>query len=255
MLSPQELADFSNKISNMIGFLSRVTTNELGQAKSRESEYQEFKKPIDAYFAKLGVVNPNPFKTLANFTSFTSSQFSHWSERRNYVKQLYGSILDTVTIAMRNNKPLELKLKISEGFECKPIFQQRKFKEMKMCFVLMPFKPNFGRIYEEVIKPTIEKRGYEVLKADELYTTSPIIEDIWTKINECQTIIADVTGKNPNVFYELGIAHTVGKRTIILSQNDDDVPFDLRYLRYYKYDDTQSGWINLKSCLEKIQIE
>jgi len=61
--------------------------------------------------------------------------------------------------------------------------------------------------------------------------------------------MADVTGKNPNVFYELGIAHTVGKDAIILTQSEDDIPFDLRHLRHLTYVDNQEGWRALKANL------
>jgi len=122
--------------------------------------------------------------------------------------------------------------------------------DKKLCFVLMPFRPNFERLYKDHIKPTIEKVGYEVIKANDLFTTSPIIEDIWEQINKSSLVVADVTGKNANVFYELGLAHTVGKDTIIITQNDDDVPFDLKHLRYFKYNDNEQGWKNLGECLE-----
>jgi hypothetical protein len=64
-------------------------------------------------------------------------------------------------------------------------------------------------------------------------------------------IVADVTGKNPNVFYELGLAHTIGKDVIIITQSDDDVPFDLKYLRYIKYVDNTAGWKTLAGNLDK----
>jgi len=80
----------------------------------------------------------------------------------------------------------------------------------------------------------------------------PIIEQIWEYLNKAEIIIADVTGRNPNVFYELGIAHTLGKTVIIITQNEEDVPFDLRHLRYFKYSDNEEGWSRLRETLRRI---
>lgn len=67
------------------------------------------------------------------------------------------------------------------------------------------------------------------------------MEDIWTKINQAAFIIADVTGKNPNVMYELGIAHTIGKPVILITQNTKSIPFDFTHLRHFKYEDNSDG--------------
>lgn len=64
-------------------------------------------------------------------------------------------------------------------------------------------------------------------------------------------VIEDVTDKNPNVFYELGIAHTLGKNVIIITQNKNHTPFDIQHIRYIQYNDNEDGWNNLKEKLEK----
>lgn len=133
-----------------------------------------------------------------------------------------------------------------------PIFKGRDFLvEDDLCFVLMPLREPFIRIYENHVKPTLQKMGFRVIKADDIFTPTAIIDDIWQYINRARLIIADVTGRNSNVFYELGICHTVGKDVIILTQNEDDVPFDLRHLRYFKYVDNEEGWQVLRKNLEK----
>jgi len=132
-----------------------------------------------------------------------------------------------------------------------PVFSGRDYLvDEDLCFVLMPFREPFYRIYSEHIKPTMEGLGFRVLKSDDLFTTNEIIEDIWEYINKAKIIIADVTGRNSNVFYELGIAHTVGKKVIILTQFDNDVPFDLKYFRYFKYTDNEEGWKILKTSIK-----
>jgi nucleoside 2-deoxyribosyltransferase len=73
-------------------------------------------------------------------------------------------------------------------------------------------------------------------------------------LNRAEIIVADVTGRNGNVFYELGMAHTIGKPVIIITQNKEDVPFDLRHLRFFKYSDNAEGWLALRKNLKKAAI-
>jgi len=137
----------------------------------------------------------------------------------------------------------------------RPIFKGRDFLvDENLCFVLMPFREQFFRIYEDHIKPTLEDIGLRVMKSDDIFNTTEIIEDIWEYINKAKIIIADVTGRNGNVFYELGLAHTIGKPVIILTQDESDVPFDLRHLRYFKYTDNEEGWKTLRMNLRKVAM-
>lgn len=123
-----------------------------------------------------------------------------------------------------------------------PIFSGRGFLlDKNLCFVLMPFKDELRPVYEDHIKKVIEKEGMECQRADDIFRNTAIIEDIWEMLNKAKIVIADLTGKNPNVFYEVGIAHTIGKEVILITQNLDDVPFDLRHLRYIQYDYTPPG--------------
>jgi len=139
-----------------------------------------------------------------------------------------------------------------------PVFGAKDIKtEEDLCFVLMPFKPSFDRLFGERIKPAVEACGLKCLRSDDLFSPTPILEDIWTYICKSKVIIADVTGRNPNVFYEMGIAHTVGKPVIIITQDKGDIPFDIAQFRYFLYSDDAAGWdilfsnitLSLKSIL------
>ena len=144
-----------------------------------------------------------------------------------------------------NAKPSEAKTE-PNLMTVSPVFIARDVKtEENLCFVLMPFKDPFDRLYKEKIKPTVESCGCKCLKANDLFSPTPILEDIWTYICKSKIIIADVTGRNPNVFYEIGIAHTVGKPVIIVTQDKDDVPFDVAHLRHFVYSDDALGWDRL----------
>ncbi|MBK7583329.1 MAG: hypothetical protein IPI67_24450 [Myxococcales bacterium] len=125
-----------------------------------------------------------------------------------------------------------------------PIFRARDvLVDDSLCFVLMPFgnDAKLQEVFADQIAPTIAAAGLKCMRADDIYDTQPIIESIWENIMRARLLVADLTGRNPNVFYELGIAHTVGKDVILLSQNIDDVPFDLRHLRIILYETSARG--------------
>lgn len=149
-------------------------------------------------------------------------------------------------------KPLFSQEKRSEVMY-NPIFHSRiKQVDRKLCFVLMPFTEDWSnRVYNELIKTGVENLGIQCLRADNL-TGQIVIEDIWTKISQSAFIIADVTTRNPNVMYELGIVHTIGRPAILLIQNIEDVPFDFSHLRHFVYQDNTEGFRVLGEKLPKI---
>jgi hypothetical protein len=77
------------------------------------------------------------------------------------------------------------------------------------------------------------------------------MSEVWSAMFNAYIVIAECTGRNPNVFYELGIAHTLNKPGILITQNIDDVPFDIRQLRHIEYQNTTEGYIDLEKNLEK----
>ena len=80
------------------------------------------------------------------------------------------------------------------------------------------------------------------MRADELFTTGSIVEQIWDQITKAALLLADLSGKNANVFYELGLAHAARKPVVFTSSNVEDVPFDLRHLRVIIYDIREPEW-------------
>jgi len=91
--------------------------------------------------------------------------------------------------------------------------------DQELCFVLMPFEQPFLDYYAAIISPAVGAAGLKCKKADEIYGTKAIISDIWDAIWSARAVLADVTGRNPNVNYELGICHTLGVPTVLLTQS------------------------------------
>lgn len=132
----------------------------------------------------------------------------------------------------------------------KPIFGPPNKTHSSNVFVIMPFTKELEPVYNTHIKNVCENRLKVACKrADDIFESSNIMSDIWSSIYNAGCIIADCTGKNPNVFYELGIAHTLGKRVIIITQSRDDIPFDIRHLRHIKYELTKSGMMKFEQEL------
>lgn len=123
---------------------------------------------------------------------------------------------------------------------------------LPLAFVLMPFQDPFNKYYNSIILPSIREAGFNGLRADQIFGPTEIVQDIWKAINEAEIIIAELTTKNPNVMYELGLSHAIGKSVIMLSQGIDDIPFDLRSLRCIIYDTIEPDWAEkLKESIKK----
>lgn len=113
------------------------------------------------------------------------------------------------------------------------------------CFVMMPFAAPLGDYYSKIYDPAIRKAGLNPIRADQdIFGTGKIVDQIWYGINSAKVLIAELTNRNPNVFYELGLAHALKKPVVLVSSNQDDVPFDLQHIRVIYYDVNDPFWGN-----------
>lgn len=111
------------------------------------------------------------------------------------------------------------------------------------CFVMQPFAAPYDSYYEKIYKPAIEKAGLRPIRADaDIFGTGKIMEQVWRGINDATVLIAELTTRNPNVFYELGVAHASKKPVVLVSSAERDVPFDLHHIRVIYYDLTDPFW-------------
>jgi len=106
--------------------------------------------------------------------------------------------------------------------------------EIDLVAVMMPFNMEFDAVYE-AIKLSCKTAGLRCLRADDIWEESTIVQDIFNLIFRAQVVIVDFTGKNPNVMYETGVAHTLGKHVVPIAQTLTDVPFDMRQHRVLPY--------------------
>jgi ActR/RegA family two-component response regulator len=130
----------------------------------------------------------------------------------------------------------------------------------KQCFVIMPFSKTkscsaeqWKDIFDNTIKPAVENAGfnYKCFRAN--LAIGNIVKDILDNLNNAEVVIADMTDKNPNVFYELGVRHALKNATILITQNIKDIPFDLRHYATLQYDwTTQDGKDRFKVEIKKV---
>ncbi len=113
---------------------------------------------------------------------------------------------------------------------------------MKKSFVIMPFKKPYDGYFELIYHPALADAGFEATRADDLFAPRPIMEDIRAKIIAADILLCEMSGRNANVFYELGLAHAIGKPAILLSSAKKDIPFDLQHVRAIIYDTKSAGW-------------
>lgn len=115
----------------------------------------------------------------------------------------------------------------------------------------MPFDSSFDSVFQYVIKPIVEGLGHKCIRVDNIFQVGSILKDIYESIRNADYIIADISLPNPNVYYELGFAHALNKKVILITKQIESLPFDLKHERVIKYEDSIRGTENLKSSLLK----
>lgn len=120
--------------------------------------------------------------------------------------------------------------------------------EQNLASAMMPFSTDFDDVYQS-IQTACRGVGLRCRRADDIWENPAVIQDVVSLIDRSRVVICDCTGRNPNVFYEVGIAHTLGREVILIVQRADDIPFDLRHLRYIHYLNNAQGRVRLVQAL------
>lgn len=121
--------------------------------------------------------------------------------------------------------------------------------EPTLTSAMMPFDASFSEVYS-AIRKAAENVGLKCRRADDIWENPAIIQDVVALIDRSRVVVCDCTGRNPNVFYEAGIAHTLGREVILITQSEHDIPFDLRHLRYVCYLNNTEGRAALTAALQ-----
>lgn len=137
-------------------------------------------------------------------------------------------------------------------------------KKNKKCFIMMPIsdaegydKGHFTRVYEHLIKPAVMDAGFEPVRADDTSKANFIVVDILKQILDCDMAICDLSSRNPNVFYELGIRQSFNLKTVLIKDNKTVMPFDIAGIRTLPYneslriDEVKKDIPNMAKCIKE----
>lgn len=179
-----------------------------------------------------------------------------------YMKQLDGQVLSyAYDISVSAEQYLEELSRKKNKMNINPIFKADNLViDPKMVFCALPFNDDRLEIFTDIIRPHLESMDLTAIKVNDIKSiTGNIMENIWTYINKSRFVIVDISDKNPNVFYELGICHTVGKDTIIICDEDsfkndynERFPFDISALNTIVYKNKGAGMETLKRELTHV---
>jgi hypothetical protein len=187
-------------------------------------------------------IPPIPNSTLEQLSGeldIKAWEFSrtHWAIKNiDLLKVLLGTHVRT--LAFPNVAPKVFTLESGEGID------------NRLLSVMMPFDTRFDGVYG-TIQTVAKGMKMKCLRADDIWKYDAIIQDIVSLISRSRIIVCDCTGRNPNVFYEAGIAHTLGRDVILITQSETDIPFDLRHLRYVVYLNNGEGREQLAERLRR----
>lgn len=165
-------------------------------------------------------------------------------------KQIFLESLETAELVSKHGDKIRI-TDVASGDTATPVPSDRLKKLEKAtnvgandsCFVMQPFASPLGDYYEKIYRPAIEKAGLRPVRADaEIFATGKIMDQVWGGINSAKVLVAELTTRNPNVFYELGLAHAMKKPVVLVSATEEDVPFDLHHIRVIYYDTSDPFW-------------
>ncbi len=187
------------------------------------------------YDADIPPLTNRHFQTFAAELDIDDFQFSrtHWSVKSG---DLFCSLLKN--LQPRRSKPTVFTI------------QDPEVIEHTLVSAMMPFHPNFMPVYA-ALQEVAAVCGLRCRRADDIWENPTVIQDVVSLIDKSRIVICDCTGRNPNVFYEAGIAHTLGREVILITQNEEDIPFDLRHLRYVRYLNNAEGLTQLSKQLQQ----
>jgi len=187
------------------------------------------------YDPEIAPISNQTLKRVASELDIADFEFSrtHWAIKN---QNLYRVLLRHTNSKRKQPKVFTL--------------NDPEYIEPLLVSAMMPFSPQFDHVYA-VLQQISEQYGLRCRRADDIWESPAVMQDVVSLIDKSQIVICDCTGRNPNVFYETGIAHALGREVILITQAESDIPFDLRHLRYVSYLNNGEGLEDLKLKLKQ----
>lgn len=199
---------------------ARIVGNEVSFEYSLDAEVPPLQNSM-IYANRMALDMPEDFEFSRN----------HWA-----VKDV-----DLYRFLLRNVRPRRQRPTVFQIAEHENI-------EPTLASAMMPFDAGFSAVYD-CIRQAADNVGLRCRRADDIWENAAIIQDVVALIDRSRVVVCDCSGRNPNVFYEAGIAHSLGREVILITQSEHDIPFDLRHLRYVRYLNNAEGRAALTEAL------
>lgn len=158
----------------------------------------------------------------------------------DYIASIYGEDGESISTAAGRSRSIIFTPSVFETPE--------GGTETDLIAVMTPFAPQFEAVFDTIRNAAVAA-GFRTLRAKDIWQHSAVIQDVFSLIFRANIVVCDFTGKNPNVFYEAGIAHTLGKHVVPITQSAADIPFDLQHHRYLPYLNNAEGRTDLQTAL------
>lgn len=227
-----------------------VDLTETAIANFTESDWRK----LGAYTRQINVINKHP--RLLSSLSFGDEDYpgvahtvmaklveidpSNLAVISEFVNRFYGGGAENVSTALSKGRAISFSPSVFEVPDGEV--------ESDLIAVMTPFAPQFEPVFTAITNAGVLS-GFRVLRAKDIWQHSSVIQDVFSLIFRAHIVVCDFTGKNANVFYEAGIAHTLGKHVVPITQIAGDIPFDLQHHRYLEYLNNGEGCAKLAAGL------
>ena len=226
-------ADVKNRFTDNVGDLSELPALVVAEVPNPRSEHH-----IPAFFTQISDVQKIGSRIRFSYRHLTDELKSaevfeselfdteDWEHIRTHWAIKSGNLVPKLFELLNDRRDADLP----------KLFNVKKWPlpRLNHIAVMMPFAVEFNPVYD-VIKAVCEETGYPARRVDDIYGPTRIIDDVFSTIIQSRLVICDLTGKNPNVLYETGLAHSRGRDTILITQSIEDIPFDIQQIRSINY--------------------
>lgn len=210
---------------------------------------------------KSAMIKELIMQLLSDESPHTVSQMKNYLIQKDFNDYSEGQFSGSIDNLLKNKKIEKVDRGVYKIANVEKSFtQERNGAFMKKCFVVSPIgdagtdiRKNADQLYQHIIKPVCEKCGFIAQRVDEFNTSESITQEILDALNDYELVIADLTGHNPNVFFEIGYRTKSQKPIIHLKRKDEIIPFDVSAIRTFEYDLTDLDMVTAtKDRLEQV---
>ena len=210
---------------------------------------------------KSAMIKELIMQLLSDESPHTVSQMKNYLIQKDFNDYSEGQFSGSIDNLLKNKKIEKVDRGVYKIANVEKSFtQERNGAFMKKCFLVSPIgdagtdiRKNADQLYQHIIKPVCEKCGFIAQRVDEFNTSESITQEILDALNDYELVIADLTGHNPNVFFEIGYRTKSQKPIIHLKRKDEIIPFDVSAIRTFEYDLTDLDMVTAtKDRLEQV---